>query len=464
VTRRDGWIATIAVTGQLMVVLDIAAVNVATPEMRANLGFSPAGVQWVASLYTVTFAGLLIAGGRLADILGVRRVFLAGLAGFIFTSAAGGLAPAPAFLVSARAAQGCFAAVLSPVTLTIIVSELTGRPRARATAAWASMSGVGGGTGVFLGGLLTQYLSWRWIFFINVPVGGALLVAWLVLGHDDRPAAAGHPDAGGAVMLTLAMTSAVWGIVAVGTHGWLSAPALAGFAGAAVAGVACWRFESRVAQQPIIPASAVRNGTLLGANAVLLLLYVVIIAPWFLLSFYMQTVLGLPPLAAGAGLLPQAAIIASTALAGSWISRQHNGIRVLLICGPLLAAAGMAVMWREAAGGGRAGYLTAVLIPLILLGLAVGLTLPAATLAGTQSARREDAGLASGLLNTSRQFGAALGLSLIYTEATARAAGKAGQIPPGYAGAALTGVCVALGAAAIAVALAILGNARRPSS
>jgi MFS family permease len=463
VNRRDGWLTTVAVIGQLMVVLDIAAVNVATPAIRASLGFSPAGVQWVASVYTVTFAGLLIAGGRLADVYGARRVFLGGLAGFCGASMAAGLAPDPAFLITARAAQGCCAAVLSPVTLTIIVRELTGRSQSRAMATWASMSGVGGGTGVFLGGVLTQYLSWRWIFFINLPVGAGLMLAgWLALRRDAATAAVSELDPWGAVTLTLAMTSAVAGIVAAGTDGWLSGRALAGFAGAVVAGLACWRIESRVAQRPVIPADAAANRTLMGANAVLLLLYVVVIAPWFLLSFYLQTVLGLRPLLAGAGLLPQAVVIAATAQAGARLSRLRYGVPVLLICGPLLAAGGMAVMWREAARSAPAGYLPAVLIPLILIGLGLGLTLPAATLAATQSARLEDAGLASGLLNTSRQFGAALGLSLLYTQATAHAAARPGQVPPGYGHAALIGVFVALGSAVVAIVVGC--RARFPTS
>jgi EmrB/QacA subfamily drug resistance transporter len=454
--RRGRWIATVAIVGQLIVILDIAAVNIASPTIRADLGFSAAAVQWVASIYTVTFAGLLIVGGRLADVYGSRRVFMLSLLAFCVTSVVGGLAPSAAVLIAARGLQGCCAAVLSPATLTIIMRQLAGRQQSRAVGTWASMSGVGGGLGVFLGGLLTQTLSWRWIFFINVPIGAVMLaVAWIVLDRNLPQAAKRSLDIWGAVTLTLAMLALVFGIVEAGTEGWLSASALASIAVAAVAAAVCWWIESRVAQHPVIPSWVIRNRVLLGTNVVLLMLYMVIIAPWFLLSFYMQTVLGFTPLQAGAGLLPQAVVIAATAQAGSWLVRHLNrGILILSIGGPLFGAAGMLVMWWEAAHEGRAGYVPAVLIPLILLGLAVGLTLPAATIAATRNASAKDSGLVSGLLNTSRQFGAALGLSIVYTAGTAHANSRGGShVPTGYADAALLGTFIALAAAAVAFAL-----------
>lgn len=464
-SQRGRWIATVAIVGQLIVIIDIAVTNVASPTISADLGFSAAAVQWVAGIYTVTFAGLLIVGGRLADVYGSRRVFLLSLLAFCVTSAVSGLAPTATVLIVARGIQGCSAAVLSPATLTIIMRQLAGQQQSRAVGTWASMSGVGGGLGVFLGGLLTQTLSWRWIFFINVPVGAVILVMGWVAVNRDVPRAAARPlDIWGAVSLTLAMLSLVFGIVEAGTEGWLSGRAIASFGAAAVLAGACWWIESRVAQ-PVIPSWVTGNRIITGTNVVLLLLYMVIIAPWFLLSFYMQTVLGLDPLRAGVGLLPQAVIIAATAQAGSWAARHHHrGIRVLSVGGPLLGAAGMLVMWWEAAHAGRAGYVPAVLVPLVLLGLAVGLTLPAATIAATRDSGTADSGLVSGLLNTSRQFGAALGLSIIYTAGTAhanlRAAPHVPHVPPGYADAALLGTFIATAAAVAALAL-IRGN---PSS
>lgn len=450
--HRSALTAVIAVVGQLMVILDIAAVNIASPAIRTDIGFSSADVQWVASVYTVTFAGLLIAGGRAADIYGNWRMLVLGLTGFCVASAVGGLAPSPAVLIIARAAQGSCAAVFSPATLTIIMTDLRGRAQSRAVGAWASMSGVGGGLGVFLGGLLTQIGSWRWIFFVNIPVGAVILAVALAI---PRPAkkmpSKRNLDIWGAVTLTVAMMFLVFGFVLGGTEGWLSYGTLAAFAGAAIAAAGCWWIESRVARRPIIPQWVLRSRILIGTNTVILMLYMVIIAPWFLLSFYMQAVLGMRPLQAGIGLLPQAAIIALTAQVGSWIA-PRRGILALSVGGPLLAAAGMLVMWWQAAHVGRAGYLAAVLVPLILLGLAVGLTLPAATLAATRS-RDEDAGLVSGLLNTSRQFGGALGLSVIYTIGTAGASTHATVVPPDYANAALIGASVAIVASLVAFAL-----------
>jgi EmrB/QacA subfamily drug resistance transporter len=455
-SERGRWIAAVAIIGQLIVVVDIAVVNVASQAIRADLGFSAAAVQWVASVYTVTFAGLLIVGGRLADVYGSRRVFLLSLLAFCVMSAVSGLAPSPAVLIVARGLQGCCAAVMSPVTLTIIMRQLAGPQRNRAVGTWASMSGVGGGLGVFLGGLLTQTLSWRWIFFINIPVGAVILaMGWVAVDRDVPRGAARQLDIWGAATLTLAMLSLVFGIVEAGTEGWLSDRAIASFGVAVVAAASCWWIESRVAPRPVIPSWVAGDRVIAGTNVVLLLLYMVIIAPWFLLSFYMQIVLGLDPLQAGVGLLPQAVIIAATAQAGSWAARRyHRGIRVLSVAGPLFATAGMLVMWWEAVHAGPAGYVPAVLVPLILLGLAVGLTLPAATIAATRSSAAAESGLVAGLLNTSRQFGAALGLSIVYTAGTAHAAPRTGShLPAGYVDAALLGTFIALAAAAAAFAL-----------
>ena len=449
-----------------MVMLDIAVVNVAAPTIRASLGFSPTGIQWVASIYIVAFAGLLMIGGRTADLYGSRRVFLLGLLAFTLASAASGLATSAGVLIAARCLQGCCAAVLSPATLTVIVTELSGKQRQRALGTWAAMSGVGGGLGVFLGGLLSQTLNWRWIFFINVPVGlVTLVIAWMVLRPDQRPLAKRPLDAGGAITLTLAMLAVVFATVQASTDGWLSAGTLTALGVAVVAALACWRVESRVAQWPVLPLRTLRNRVLIGANAVLFLLYTVVIAPWFLLSYYLQTVLGLTPLQAGLGFLPQALVIASSAQASPLV-RRYLGYSAAMVIGPVLAAAGLLVMWWQAAYAGRAGYLTAVLIPLVLLGLAIGITLPAVTFVATADAGDGEAGLVSGLLNSSRQFGGAFGLGLIYTVGTRNAGplGRAGAapqpIPPGYATAALTGAFIALAAAALALALALR---RRPA-
>jgi EmrB/QacA subfamily drug resistance transporter len=439
-----------AITGQLMVMLDIAVVNVAVPTIRLNLGFSAPGVQWVASVYTIAFAGFLIVGGRAADLLGRRRVFTLGLVIFTASSLAAGLSIAPAMLIASRAVQGIGAALLSPATLTILLTDLQGRRQSRAVGAWASMRGVGGGLGVLLGGLLTQELSWRWIFFINVPVGAITgVLAWVVLGSDAAAASRRDLDLPGAVSLTAGMLALVFALIHASTSSWISPVTVATIGLTAALFAAFWLIESRFAGQPLVPLRQLRGSASIWANLVVLLLYCVVISPWFLFSYYMQTVLGFGPLRTGLAFLPQAVVIAAASNACSRLA-SRRGPRELLVIGPLLAVAGLLLMWWEAVSTAHAGYLPAILGPLILLGLALGCTLPSATLVATSGVAPGESGLASGLLNSSRQFGGALGLAILFTIGTRRGGGFH-VLPPGYPTAALVGVGIAVLAALVAV-------------
>jgi EmrB/QacA subfamily drug resistance transporter len=435
-----------------MVVLDIAVVNVAIPAIRASLDFSAPGTQWVASAYTLAFAGFLLAGGRAADLYGSRRIFTLGLALFTIASLGAGLSPTVALLIASRVLQGLGAALLSPATLTVLVTELHGKRQTRAVGIWASMSGVGGGLGVLVGGLLTQELSWRWIFFINVPIGILLLaVAWAALGRDHARAGRRDLDLLGATTITAGMVFLIFALVHAGTTSWTSALTVgSGFLGIMLV-AAFWRIESRWARNPLLPLQRLHSRSLIGANVVVLLLYSVIIAPWFLFSYYMQTVLGFNALLAGIGLVPQAIVIAAASNVSSKIA-YHRGPRVLIMAGPMLAVAGLLDMWWQVANSSRGGYLSAVLGPLILLGLAIGCTLPAATLAATSDVSAGEVGFASGLLNASRQFGGALGLAILFTIGTARSESQhtARAVPPGYPTAALVGVGIAIAASAAA--------------
>jgi EmrB/QacA subfamily drug resistance transporter len=447
----------VAITGQLMVMLDIAVVNVAIPVIRSDLGFSAPGVQWVASAYTLTFAGFLLVGGRAADLLGRRRVYSAGLAVFTLSSLAAGLAYFPAMLIAARACQGFGAALLSPATLTILVTDLKGKRQSRAIGAWASTSGVGGGLGVLLGGLMTQELSWRWVFIINVPVGVIIFViAWTVLGHDPDVKSLRDLDLAGAVVITAAMVTLIFTLIHAGTSTWASALTIAAAIGAVLLFAGFWQIESRLARFPLIPPGTLRGSVSITANLTVLLLYCVVISPWFLLSYYMQTVLGYGPLQTGLAFLPQAVVIALTSNVTSHLVARHDP-RAFLVAGPLLAVAGLLVVWRATVHG-SGGYLVAVLCPLILLGLAIGCTLPSATILATANADPRAPGFASGLLNSSRQFGGALGLAILFTIGTQQDGGFH-SAPTGYPTAALVGVGIAVLATAVAASAAMRSGA-----
>jgi MFS family permease len=439
-----------------MVVIDIAVVNVATPAIRSALYFSAPGVQWVASAYTLAFAGFLLVGGRAADLIGRRRIFTLGLALFTGASLAAGLAPTGGMLIAARAVQGLGAALLSPATLTILMTELTGRSQRRAIGAWASMSGVGGGLGVFLGGLVTQELSWRWIFIINVPVGALLLAAgWVVLGTDATASRLRDLDIPGATTLTAGMLALTYALMHAGISTWTSAWTIAAIAIALVMFAGFARIESRSARRPLIPPGMLRGPVTVPVNLTVLFLFCVVNAPWFLLSYYMQTVLGFGPLQAGLAFLPQAGIIALTSNIGSWLVTRR-GARTLLTVGPALAATGLLLMWWTARGAVE-NYPAAVLGPLILLGLAIGCTLPSAALIAAADAGPEAAGLTSALLNSSRQFGGALGLAVVFTTGTQHNGGPH-AIPTGYPMAALIGAGIGL----LALLSALYTATRRP--
>jgi EmrB/QacA subfamily drug resistance transporter len=456
VAEREGrlrWVTIVAITGQLMVMLDIAVVNVATPVIRSDLGFSAPGVQWVASAYTLTFAGFLLVGGRAADLLGRKRVYTVGLAVFTLSSFAAGLAYFPAMLITARACQGFGAALLSPATLAILVTDLKGKRQNKAIGAWASMSGVGGGLGVFLSGLMTQEVSWRWVFIINVPVGViTFVIAWAVLGRDPDVKSSRDLDLLGAVVITAAMVTLIFTFIHAGTSTWASTLTIAAALGAVLLFTVFWQIESRLVRFPLIPADSLRGPVSVAANMTVLLLYCVVISPWFLLSYYMQTVLGYGPLRTGLAFLPQAVVIALTSNVTSRVAARHDS-RPFLMAGPLLAVVGLLVMW-GATVHGSGGYLVAVLGPLILLGLAIGCTLPSATTLATASADPRAAGFASGVLNSSRQFGGALGLAILFTIGTQRGGGFHSP-PTGYPKAALVGVGIAVLAFAAAVIAAM---------
>ncbi len=414
----DWMVLSLVCLAQFMVILDISVVNVALPRIRADLGFSQAGLQWVVNAYTLTFAGFLLMGGRAADLYGRRRVFLLGLLLFTAASLAGGLAQNRAMLVSARAVQGLGAAVLAPATLTILTTHFRDpKARARALGVWSAVAAGGGAAGALLGGVLTDLLSWRWILFINIPIGvvGLAAARFVLVETFDRNRARSL-DLPGAMTVTGGLVLLVYGIVESTNRGWSSPVTILTIAGAALLLGVFVLIEARLAKAPLMPLTVFRSRSLSGANVVILLLGAAMFAMWFFLSLYMQNVLGYSPLKAGFAFLPQTVAIAIGAQISSRLVTKV-GPRPLLVVAGVLAAVGMAWLSRIEPSG---GYVAHILGPSALVTFALGLAFTPVTFAATAGVPMERAGLASGLINTTRQVGGSIGLAGLATVAVDR--------------------------------------------
>jgi EmrB/QacA subfamily drug resistance transporter len=410
----------LACVAQFMVILDVSVVNVALPSIRNDLGFSATGLQWVVNAYTLTFAGFLLLGGRAADLLGRRRVFIGGLLLFSLSSLVGGFAQNEGMLIAARAAQGVGGAVISPATLAIITTTFTeGSERNRALGAWAAMGAAGGTAGALLGGLLTDVLSWQWVLFINVPIGlTAGLLARRFVAEGRNPARARNFDAAGAVTATLGVVAIVFAIVRTDVNGWGSAQTLIVLAiGLALIGMFLL-IEGRLASQPLMPLRIFESRALSSANAIVFLLGAAMFAMWYFVSLYLQQVLGYSPLKAGLAFLPMTiTIAAASTIASRLVGR--IGAKPLLITGMLGQAAGMLLFSRISAGG---SFVNDVLAAGIVTAAGMGTAFVPVTIAAVSGVRSSEAGLASGLVNTSRLLGGALGLAILATLATERTA------------------------------------------
>ena len=436
---------------QFMVILDVAIVNVALPSMRAGLHFSTTGLQWVVNAYTLTFAGFLMLGGRSADLLGRRRVFLAGVALFSLSSLLCALADSRGLLIGARALQGFAGAVLSPATLSIITSSLPeGRERNRGLAAWGAVGGLGASSGALLGGVLTQAFGWPAIFAVNVPLGALVVVFGLRVIPAHLPAAGRrHFDVTGAVLVTAALVSVTFGIVRTDTLGWGSAGVLLPLIGGLVLLAAFLLVEARFAREPLVPLSIFRIGHLRAANSVVLLLYASQFPSWFFLTLYLQQVLHYSAIEAGLGFLPMTlSIFAASTLAPRVVAR--FGPRRVITAGMLTAAVGLMLLSDVAPGG---TYVSDVLAGAFLSALGMGFTLVPATIVAMQGVEGRESGVASGLLNTSRLVGGALGLAVLSTIAagqTGAAGGSALAVTNGFELAFHVAAVIALAGAAIA--------------
>jgi len=448
-----------------MVVLDVSIVNVALPSISADLGFDLASLAWVVNAYTLAFAGFLLLGGRAADLLGRREVFAGGLALFALASLVGGLAQSELALVAARAAQGLGGAIVAPATLSILTTGFPeGRERNRALGWWGAMGAVGGASGALLGGILTEALSWRWILLVNVPIGLlAALAALRVVQRGRRDAGATRDfDLAGALTVTVGLVVLTYGIVQTDEHGWGSARTLLTLAAGAALLVVFVVVEGRLAARPLVPLRIFASRALSGANVVVFCLGGSVFAMWYFVSLYLQQVLGYSPIEAGVAFLPMPITIAACTQAATRMTSRY-GAGPVLAAGMALIAAGMLLFARIAPDG---DYLSDVLGPALLCSAGIGFSFVPVTIAATNGVERTEAGLASGLVNTSRQMGGSLGLALLATVATQHSAGLAGDVSrrealtEGFAHAFALGAAFAL-AGALVSALVLTSRAPR---
>ncbi len=442
---------------QFMVILDVAIVNVALPSMRSGLHFSTTGLQWVVNAYTLTFAGFLMLGGRSADLLGRRRVFLVGTALFALSSLGCAVADSRGLLIAARGIQGLSGAVLSPATLSIITSSFAeGRERNHGLAAWGAVGGLGASSGALLGGILTQTFGWPAIFAVNVPLGAVVVALGYRLIPVSAPAeGTRHFDLTGAALITASLVSLTFGIVRTDTLGWGAPGVIAPLIGGVALMAAFLVVEARFAREPLVPLSIFRVGHLRAANAVVLLLYASQFPGWFFLTLYLQQVLHYDAIDAGLGFLPMTlSIFAASTLAPRVVAR--FGPRRVIATGMLTSAIGLLLLSDVTPGG---TYVNTVLLGALLSALGMGFSLVPATIVAMQGIERSQSGVASGLLNTSRLVGGALGLAVLSTIAasqTSAAIGSSGAAvaaTDGYSLAFHVGTVIALAGAAIAAFL-----------
>ncbi|HEX7299446.1 MAG TPA: MFS transporter [Solirubrobacteraceae bacterium] len=462
---RKVWILALTCLAQFMVILDVSVVNVALPSIRADLHFSAVDLQWVVNAYTLTFAGFLLLGGRAADLLGHRRVFVVGMLLFAGASLVGGLSSSQAMLVGARAVQGLGGAVVAPATLAIITTTFAeGLERNRALAYWGAMGAVGGSTGVLLGGVLTELLGWQWILFINVPVGLLGAAGAMRFIPPSAPVAVGerHYDVAGALSVTAGLVLLTFAIVRTDVNGWGS-PATLLVGGAGLALLAVFLLVESRARRPLMPLRIFLSRTLTAANLVVFALGASAFAMWYFVSLYLQEVLGYTPIEAGLSFLPMTgAIVVASTFAGRLAARVGPG-RILAL-GMSLIATGMLLFTRISPTG---AYLSDVLLPGVVTTTGIGLAFVPVTIAAVAGVDRADAGLASGLVNTSRQVGGSLGLAVLATLATQHTEDVAGPgrvdaaaLTAGFHRAFLAGaVFAALGAI---TAAGLLIRVRRP--
>ncbi|MFF0290948.1 MFS transporter [Streptomyces sp. NPDC005262] len=404
-------------TGMLMIILDGSIVTVAMPAIQNDLGFTPAGLSWVVNAYLIAFGSLLLLAGRLGDLLGRKRMFLAGTAVFTVASLLAGLATTPALLITARFLQGIGGAMASAVGLGILVTLFTEpRERARAIAVFSFTGAAGASIGQVLGGVLTDALSWHWIFFINLPIGlAALAIAVPALPADRGLGLRAGADVIGALLVTAGLMLTIYTVVKVEEHGWTSAHTL-GLGAAAAVLLGAFITRQAGAGTPLMPLRILRSRAVAGANLVQLLMVAALFSFQILVALYLQKVLGYGSARTGLAMLPAAAVIGMVSLGVSARLNARFGERRVLLAGLVLLIGVLGLLARVPV---HAHYLSD-LLPVMLLAAGFGLALPALTTLGMSDAKPEDAGLASGLFSTTQQIGMAVGIALLSTLAASR--------------------------------------------
>ena len=465
---RRRWLALIVLClGDLMIVLDSTIVNVALPSIRTDLGFSQTSLAWVVNAYLLTFGGFLLLGGRLGDLYGHRRLFLIGIALFTVASLACGLSTTQGLLVGARAVQGLGGAIVSAVAFSLIMLLFTEpADRAKAMGVFGFVLSGGGTIGVLLGGVLTDLLNWHWIFLVNIPIGILVCALSLVLLPPEHgPQVSGRLDVAGAVTVTVSLMLAVYAIVNGNQNGWTSAETL-GLLGTAVVLLGVFLvIEARTAS-PLMPLGLLRKRNVASANLVGVLWASAMFAWFFLSALYLQLILGYSPLDVGLAFLPTSLIMGACSLGVSAKLVMRFGVRIPLAGGLSLAALGLLLFARAPVDG---SYLAHVLPSMILLGLGAGIAFNPLLLAAMNDVAPEEAGLASGLVNTAFMMGGALGLAVLASLAasrtdTLRAAGNSAleALNGGYHAAFVAGACFAL-AGAILSAVLLRADVKAPA-
>jgi EmrB/QacA subfamily drug resistance transporter len=442
----------IAGLAQFMVVLDSSVVNIALPSIQRGLRFSAANLQWVINGYTLIFGGFLLLGGRAADLLGRKRLFVAGVGLFTAASLLNGVAQSSGMLIVGRGLQGLGGALVSPAALSIVTTTFTdGEQRTKALGVWSAIAAGGAAVGLLMGGVLTDIASWRWVFFVNLPVGVATVALALRYVRESRMDVAHRAyDVAGAVAVTGGLIVAVYAIVKAQAYGWGSARTL-GLGAVAIASLAAFLVIESRSKAPLMRLSIFRIRTLAVADTALLLVASGMFGMFYFASLYVQEILGYSPLKAGLAFLPVTlGIIVGAGAAQQLIKRL--GVRVVSIIGITLAVAGMAVLTQLPVHGSYVGNLLVGLVP---MSLGMGLTFVPITLLGTSGVKGEDAGLASGLFNTAQQVGGSLGLAILSSLAAGQTAGLlSGHSHGGAVAARVSGYHVAFLAAAIMLAIA----------